>query len=270
MSNLKHYVIRGGVKGHERLKVLSRVMQASTATLFNSVGVGSGMTCLDVGCGSGDVAMELARLVGPGGRVVGVDIDEIKLALAKDEADKLGISNLEFCSIDIRESPQKPEYDLVYARFLLTHLSDPATTVKCFNQFLKPGGLVIVEDIDFSGCFVHPPSAAFDRYHELYCTAVTRRGGDPNIGPRLPGLLCDAGFLDVDLYVVQPMGLSGDVKLLVPLTMEAIVDAAMAEQLTTKAEADELVAALFEYAADPRTVAGAPRIVQSWGRKGRI
>jgi SAM-dependent methyltransferase len=267
MGNLKHYVIRGGVKGHERLKVLSRVMHATSCVLFDRVGVVTGARCLDIGCGSGDITRELARRAGPNGAAVGADIDETKLQLARDETEKLGITNVEFRSIDIRERPETQEFDVVYARFLLTHLSDPGAAVDCFREFLKPGGVAIVEDIDFGGSFVHPPSKAFDRYHEIYCSAVSKRGGDPNIGPRLPLLLKDAGFQNVDVMVVQPMGLEGEVKLLGPLTMEAIVDAAIAEQLTTSEEAAEIITALYDYVADTSTLAGTPRIVQAWGRK---
>jgi ubiquinone/menaquinone biosynthesis C-methylase UbiE len=49
-----------------------------------------------VGCGGGDVALELARLVGPEGEVVGIDLDEVKLALARDEARATGVENVEY------------------------------------------------------------------------------------------------------------------------------------------------------------------------------
>ena len=58
-------------------------MYSSTTTLFERLGIGDGMVCLDVGCGGGDVTLELARRVGPRGRVVGADIDETTLALAR-------------------------------------------------------------------------------------------------------------------------------------------------------------------------------------------
>ena len=61
MTDNGHYAIRGGVEGRQRLKVLSRVMQSSTSSLFDRLGIGDGMRCLDVGCGSGDVTLELAR-----------------------------------------------------------------------------------------------------------------------------------------------------------------------------------------------------------------
>ncbi|HEV8428606.1 MAG TPA: hypothetical protein VGQ41_11960 [Pyrinomonadaceae bacterium] len=63
MADLKHYVIRGGVKGHERLKLLSRVMHPSTAAVFDQAGIAAGMKCLDIGCGSGDVTIERFRKV---------------------------------------------------------------------------------------------------------------------------------------------------------------------------------------------------------------
>ena len=83
-----HYVIRGGVEGRERLRILARVMRPTTLRLFDRVGIDMGMVCLDLGCGGGDVTLDLAGLVGPGGKVVGWDIDETKLGLAQREAEE--------------------------------------------------------------------------------------------------------------------------------------------------------------------------------------
>jgi len=78
-----------------------------------------------------------------------------------------------------------------------------------------------------------PRVEAFQRYHQLYCTVVRRRGGDPNIGPRLPILLSDGGFESVELTVVQPIGTVGEVKLISPLTLENIADAVLEDGLAT-------------------------------------
>ena len=267
MSDLKHYVIRGGVLGRERLKILSRVMHESAVEVFERAGIGEGMTCLDVGCGSGDVTLDLARRVGPKGKVVGADIDSTKLDLCRADARDLNIGNVEFRMVDILERPTSAEFDVVHARFLLTHLSDPGGAVDVFYDYLRPGGMVIVQDIDFTGLFVYPDSRAFRRYHELYCTAVRNRGGDPDIGPRLPLLLKERGFADVQVTVTQPLGCEGEVKVINALTMENIADAVLADQLATREEIDEIVRELYDYAADPMTIAGTPRIVQAWGRK---
>jgi 2-polyprenyl-3-methyl-5-hydroxy-6-metoxy-1,4-benzoquinol methylase len=65
---------------------------------------------------------------------------------------------MEFRLSDVREVSGAPEFDIVYARFLLTHLSDPADAVNAFHRHLRPGGLLAVEDIDFSGYFTYPES----------------------------------------------------------------------------------------------------------------
>lgn len=267
MADASHYVIRGGPQGRERLRVLGRVMHASTSALLDRLDVRGRLDCLDVGCGGGDVTLELARRVAPDGAVVGVDIDEHKLAIARAEAAQDGVANVTFQNVDIRAMSGAPSFDVVYARFLLTHLSDPAGAVSAFHRHLRPGGLLIVEDIDFAGAFTYPASKAFERHRELYCATVVKRGGDPMIGPRLPSLLQDGGFEDVGAGIAQPIGLQGEAKLLNPLTMEAIADAVLQDGLATRDEVDDLVRELYKFAANPATLAGMPRVVQTWGRK---
>ena len=268
MSRSNSYVIRGGLEGRERLRVLARIMHASSASLFDRCGLRDGVHCLDAGCGGGDATLELARRVAPNGTVVGVDIDEQKIRIARDEARQQGFANADFRVSDVRDVPGPPAFDFAYARFLLTHLSDPAGAVGALHGQLRPGGILCVEDIDFSGHFTHPESAAFLRYHTLYCATVTRRGGDPNVGPRLPALLQRAGFHDVTVTVVQPMALQGEAKFISPLTLENIAGAILEDGLASQAEIDQLVRALYAFAADPHTLAGMPRIFQVWGRRG--
>lgn len=267
MTQGSRYVIRGGLEGRERLRVLARVMQPYSASLFDRIGVGTGLDCLDVGCGGGDATLELARRVAPGGRVVGLDIDEEKIRIARSEAQQQGIANVDFRVADGTTFRSAGTFDVVYARFLLTHLADPAVAVHAFGQHLRPGGVLAVEDIDFSGHVTYPDSAAFHRYGELYCTTVTRRGGDPNIGPRLPVILKQQGFAAVGVHVVQPTGLEGEAKLLSPLTLENIAGAVLQDGLASREEIDDLVQALYAFAADPMTLSGMPRVFQVWGRR---
>ena len=168
----------------------------------------------------------------------------------------------------MREHFDDVPFDAIYSRFLLTHLHDPVVVVRRFHQSLRSGGIVALEDIDFGGYFTYPESPAFKRYHDLYCAAVTRRGGDPNIGPRLPALLREAGFQNVEVAVVQPVALIGEPKLLNPLTMENIAGAVLEDGLASASEIADVVAALYAFAADPTTLAGTPRVVQAWARRG--
>ena len=148
---------------------------------------------------------------------------------------------------------------------MLTHLPDPAMALTSMRRRLVPGGVLIVEDIDCTGHFCEPDSPAFWRYVELYTQAVQSRGCDPNIGPRLPRLLREAGFERLDVNVVQPAGISGEVKLISPLTLEAIADAVLAAGLSDPDELGEVVDELYTLAEHDGTFMSIPRMVQAWG-----
>ena len=78
-------------------------------------------------------------------------------------------------------------------------------------------------------------------------------------------LLADVGLERVDLYVVQPAGMRGDVKLLNPITLENIAQAVLDGGFATAEEVERLVSEMYEFARDPRTVISIPRIIQAWG-----
>ena len=101
---------------------------------------------------------------------------------------------------------------------------------------------------------------------ELYTKTVQSRGADPNIGPRLPGLLAGAGLTRIQLNIIQPAGIVGEAKLIPLLTTQNIADAVIAAKLATREELDEVVAELSKLAADSHTLLTLPRVVQAWGR----
>jgi SAM-dependent methyltransferase len=263
--NRQHYIIQGGIEGRERLRLLSRVMRASTLQLFDRVGLSPGAEILDVGCGGGDVTLELAQITGSQGSVVGTDIDSAKLDLARSEAVSQGIENVEFLCKDVSSHTEKMLFDVTYARFLLTHLVDPARALGAMFQTVRPGGVVILEDIDCQGFFCYPHSDAMWRYVDLYTTAVKKRGGDPNIGPRLPLMLRHAGFERIEMQVAQPAALEGEAKLINPVTLEFIKEAVLSEGLAEEEEIDRVTAELYAFANDPDTVVSCPRVIQTWG-----
>jgi len=261
------YVIRGGVEGRERLRLLSEVMGPATRRLLAEVGVPAGSVCLDVGCGGGDVTVELARAAGPAGHAVGVDLDQTVLGIARREAAQQGILNVTFEARDVTAWEPGEPFDIVYARFLLSHLADPSAILTTMRRHVRPGGAIIVEDVDFRGHFAEPDCPALSRFVELYTESVRRRDADPNIGPRLPALLREAGLDDVQMSLAHPASLKRAVKLLTPMTLDGIAGTVLADQLTTESDLREMTEQLYAFARDPHTVLAGPRIFQAWGRR---
>jgi hypothetical protein len=68
---------------------------------------------------------------------------------------------------------------------LLVHLRDPEAAVRGMIRCLRPGGSIVIEDADFSGCFSSPGCDAFDQWVQWYQETVRRRGGDLTLGKRL-------------------------------------------------------------------------------------
>jgi SAM-dependent methyltransferase len=259
----KQYVIRGGVEGRERLRILSRINRPSTLDLLQRAGIRPGMVCLDIGCGGGDVAFELARLVEPGGRIVALDFDEVKLEIARAEANAQQIHNIEFGVANLDECELPSGFDLVHARFVLQHLQDPARTLVEMRKALKPGGVVVVADTDFRGLFSEPESPTIRRLVELYSQTLKRRGGNPNLGVLLPALLARSGFENVKISVAQNVATEGETKLIIPMTLENSAEAVVAEGVASREEIDAIVSESYEFARDPTTVLSGPRIIQT-------
>ena len=264
---MNSYVISGGKDGKERLSLLSQVMLPFTSQFLSTVGIERGMQCLDLGCGGGDVTLLLASMVDSPGQVIGIDNDHDILELNRLDVEASQLTNLSFHWGDALNLKVEKLFDLVYARFLITHLPQPEKCLEGMIRACKPQGAIAIEDIDFTGSFCYPDCAAYKRYTELYQTVVYRRGGDPTIGSKLFLLLRKAGIEKIQINVVQPIHIQGEGKLIASITMEKIARAVVAEGLATQAEIEGIIQVLNCFAADPDTVMSLPRIIQVWGKK---
>jgi SAM-dependent methyltransferase len=238
-----------------------------TLGLFDLLGVPkTGTACIDLGCGGGHVALELGRRTGATGRVLGVDLDEELLAVARSDASAQGLEHVTF-RVGAVEDVLDTDFDLAFARMLLEHLSDPAGVVAHMVSAVRPGGLVIVEDTDFRGCFTEPACSAYDRWVGWFTEAVRSKGGDLEIGPRLPALLRAAGLTDIGVRIAQPAYIDGPPKQLQQMSMERVRAAVLGAGLATATEYDAAHADLRRFTDDPTTIIASPRMFQAWGRR---
>jgi hypothetical protein len=130
----------------------------------------------------------------------------------------------------------------------------------------RPGGVVAVEDIDFSTAgFCHPDSAAYRRLWQIWPPTIRAHGGDATLAPQLPRMLAEAGVGELDAALDQPAGAGRDVKLMPALSVENSADAIVAAGQATREEVETMLAELFALVDDPATVLALPRVVQVWG-----
>jgi len=261
------YVIAGGEAGWRRLNLLARTLAPTTRAHLVDAGVSEGMACIDVGCGGGHVTLMLAEMVGPSGRVLGIDFDPVKLAAARAEAEGKGLRNVEFKENDVLEWRESSAYDLVFGRFILSHVPDCQHVIGNMREALRQGGVIVLEDVDFSGNFCVPENDGYRRYTELYRAVVKRRGGDADLGKRLFALTCSAGFSAVHVRVVQPVHTGRQPeKALSLVTFENIVSAVIAESLATESELRSDLTTFEALTHAPASLIALPRIFQVWGK----
>jgi ubiquinone/menaquinone biosynthesis C-methylase UbiE len=264
---MERYVIRGGRAGYERLQLLARDRWPTTRALLARAEVGAGMRCIDLGCGGGEVTFELARLVAPDGAVIGVDMDEVKLALAREVAAERGITNAEFRALNVNDWDEPATYDVVFGRFLLQHLSQPVALLRRMWAAVRPSGVIVVEDADFDGWCCYPANEGFDFFLRTYREVIRRWGGDHATGRKLYAYFLDAGIPDAHVDLVTPLHLADEGKTLPLSTLEATAAAVLAEGLASE---DELTAAresLAALTADPHSLIAGPRVFQVWARR---
>jgi 2-polyprenyl-3-methyl-5-hydroxy-6-metoxy-1,4-benzoquinol methylase len=225
------------------------------------------MRCCDLGCGPGVVSLTLAERVAPSGHVDGIDMDEVKLDLARRDAAERGVSNVSFRAGDVTAWADRAAYDVVYARFLLHHLKRPVDMLARMWAGLRPGGALVVEDADFSLAFCEPPLEAFDFFIDAYSETIRRRGGDHATGRKLYRYAVEAGVEAPVLSMVQRVDATGEAKTMMHNTLVATSDAMVAEGVATPEAIAEAVAALASATADAGTVIGAPATFQIWARR---
>lgn len=260
------YIIEGGEAGRARLSVLAEAMSPWTGALLDRAGPWQGLHVLDAGCGAGDVSRELARRVGPSGRVLGIDGDAVKIAAAREAA--AGLANLTFEVGDAIAPDGGAAFDAVYARFLLSHLTDPDGALASLAARVRPGGLVIVEDVDFDGHFADPPQPSLDRYVAWYQETARRRGANAGLGRELPRRVAGAGLEILHAGAVNPAALSGPIKQMAPLTLAAIAESVVAASLASAGAVERTLADLQAAADDPAVFMSLPRVGQVIARRG--
>jgi len=189
-----------------------------------------GMSVLDCGCGPGTITLGFAELVAPG-QVVGTEIEDSQVALARENAAKRNVSNTRFEVADIYALPfQSGSFDAAFISAVLGNLREPVRGLRETYRVLKPGGVIGIKEFDHGGDLFYPLHPPLKQYNELYWRLRSENGHDPQGGRKVGSRLVEAGFSDVKMSgcyesIADPKALSGVARVFSGLLSEGWGDA---------------------------------------------
>ncbi|MGB7969233.1 MAG: methyltransferase domain-containing protein, partial [Methanobacterium sp.] len=200
-------------------------MEDITYNLLIDAGIKKGMHILDIGCGRGDVSFLLADMVGIEGSVLGLDLDDNALEIARERASDHVLTNVDFIKSDLNElSIDNRQFDAIVGRRVLMYLPDPRRVISELSAMLKIGGIMIFQESDStlsSKSIV--PMPLHKQVDKWIWDTVEREGGNTHIGFDLWSLLTQKGLIIEKLQaeaVVQtpdkPLPRAMIVKLMLP------------------------------------------------------
>jgi len=163
-----------------------------------------GQHVIDIGCGCGDTAIEIARLVGSAGSVLGLDVSKPMLEVARSRGMSAKCPQLSFREADASVTELPADIDLLFSRFGVMFFSRPSAAFGHLRTSLRPGGRCVFV------CWRAPRDNAW----AMTPLAAARQALDitpPPADPEAPGpfafadearlrtILSDSGFGDIEL-----------------------------------------------------------------------
>ena len=179
-----------------RLGIQHKLWSASAFEFWERTGISSGKTVLDIGCGPGYTSYDLAGLVAPEGKVIAIDasvrfVDHLRELLRADRH-----IPIEPHVGDVQALELPPDsLDAAYQRWVLCFVQDPEAVIRGVAKALKRGGVFAIQDyMHYEGILLSPQSKAFNHFMDAVSQAWNERGGDTQVGMKLPGLLAKHGL----------------------------------------------------------------------------
>lgn len=179
----------------ERLNTQSRLIEPATREFFREAGIGKAMRVLDVGSGTGEVALLAAELVGATGEVVGTDRAAASIKVATERANARGVRNVSFKLGDPTEMNFERPFDAVVGRYVLLFQKDQARAVRKLARHARPGGVIVFHEPDWSLARSSPVAMAYDRCCRWIQDVFRQTAADTNMAVKLYRAFVDAGLV---------------------------------------------------------------------------
>jgi len=208
----RDYVLGTHDEEIQRLGLQHRVWRDHVLTAWGRAGFAPGHTVLDVGCGPGWAALDLAAVVGPDGRVVGIDRSRRFLDAAAAMAGARGVANVEWLELDLDEH-ELPALaaDGAWSRWVYAFVKRPRALLERVVRTLRPGAtLVLHEYADYRSWRLSPSRPEFEAFVTEVMASWRAHGGEPDIGRELPRWLEELGCTVRTLLPLVEVARPGD------------------------------------------------------------
>jgi len=203
----KDYVLGYTDAEQERLIRQAAILAPITERLFREAGIGPGQRVLDLGSGMGDVAMLVARLVGPSGEVVGVERDANSIARAKARALAAGLHNVSFLNSDVKDIVSDQPFDAAVGRFILMFLPDPVSVLQSAARLVRPGGVVAFQEPSWAPMLALGAGLPlWSRTRHLIHETLLRSGANREMGLALYRVFQEAGLPAPRMHLEMALG----------------------------------------------------------------
>lgn len=266
------YLLPRTAREARRLEIQAELLREATEELLAAVGVtaGAGISCLDIGCGTGSVMEMLARMAGAPSRIVGLDLDVSAARSRLAEVARSTGAVLEVVEGDLfaeRALPGAP-YDLTFSRYLLHHAPDPLAALRRMWQLTRPGGCLAVLDIEQGATTTFPFWPPYRELEDSIAELYRRLGIDKVIGHKLPALFESAGVGRPDgIQVRGTMPTIADLAEFLLLLLDMVREKLVEHGVASAADIDRLERALATAPDQVSTYCLRPLAISVWKRK---
>ena len=191
---------------HGRLIRQAARVAPITERFFHEAGVGPGQRVLDLGSGVGDVAMLVARLVGPSGEVVAIERDRNSIAKARARVVQAGFHNISFNESNVSEILDEKPFDAAVGRFILMYLPDPVATLRSISQVVRPGGVIVFQEPTWVPVLAHLEALPLWFATASLIDNTMRVSANHDMGAELYQTFVKAGLPEPTVRMELPMG----------------------------------------------------------------
>jgi len=269
MTHTDQYFLGYSSAEQRRLQKQAEELAGESAQLFDQIGIVPGSRVAEIGCGPQGCLELLSTRVGPTGSVVGVELNEDAVQLAREFLSERRINNVEVRQGNAADTGLPREsFDLATARLVLVNIPDPEKIVSEMVALVKAGGVVALHEADWRAHVCDPPIPAWDRLMEVLYSYSRSKGMDLDVGRRVARMLRNAGLVDVRVNpLIHIYGHDHSRRPIFLQFVDNLRDRIVAEGLISQEEFAECAGSLERHLNEPDTLVVSHLFIQAWGRK---